>query len=92
MKPIFRPYQTEDDYWRMREFLRQVFLINNRYEHSWHVARFDYARWHSCLNCANLHLEDIAFLWEVAGEIVAFVMPAGGYGEAHFSINANFGT
>lgn len=92
MKPIFRPYQTEDDYWRMREFLRQVFLINNRYERSWHVARFDYARWHSCLNCANLHLEDIAFLWEVEGEIVAFLMPDGGYGEAHFSINPNFGT
>jgi hypothetical protein len=44
MKTLFRPYQTEDDYWRMREFLRQVFFLNHRLERSWHVARLDYAR------------------------------------------------
>ena len=38
MKPAFRPYQTEGDFWRMREFLRQVFLLNHRLERSWHVV------------------------------------------------------
>ena len=37
MKPAFRPYQAEDDYWRMREFLRHVFLLNDRLERSWYV-------------------------------------------------------
>ncbi len=87
MKPKFRPYQTEDDFWRMREFLRQVFLLNDRREWSWHVARLDYARWHSCLNCAGVGLELVAFLWEADGQIVAFLMPDGGRGEAHLCIH-----
>jgi hypothetical protein len=28
MKAIHRPYHDESDYWRMREFLRQVFVLN----------------------------------------------------------------
>jgi hypothetical protein len=41
MKLTLRMYQ-EDDYWRIRDFLRQVFLLNDRRELSWHVARLDY--------------------------------------------------
>lgn len=87
MKPTFRPYQTEDDFWRMREFLRRVFLLNGQRETSWHVARLDYARWHSCLNCAHVRLEEVAYLWEEGGEIVASVMPDGGPGEAHPAVD-----
>jgi len=57
MNPTFRPYQTEDDFWRMREFLRQVFLLDNGLKRSRHVARLDYARWHGCINCARVRLE-----------------------------------
>lgn len=87
MKPSCRPYQTEDDFWRMREFLRQVFLLNGRLERSWHVARLDYARWHTCLNCANVRLEEVAFLWESSDQLIAFAMPDGGRGEAHFCVH-----
>ena len=86
-KPAFRPYQTEDDFWRMREFLRQVFVLNHRLQHSWHVARLDYARWHTCLNCAKVRLEDVAFLWEADGQIVAILMPDGAPVEAHLSVH-----
>ena len=78
MKPAFRRYQTEEDFWRMREFLRQVFVLNNYREQSWHVSRLDYARWHSCLNCAGVRLEDVVSLWEKDGNIVAILMPDGG--------------
>jgi mycothiol synthase len=37
MQLTMRVYQTEDDYWRIREFLRQVLLLNGRRELSWHV-------------------------------------------------------
>jgi mycothiol synthase len=87
MKPAFRPYQTEDDFWLMREFLRQVFMLNDRREQSWHVARLDYARWHCCLNCANVTLEEVAYLWEAGGQLVAFLMPDGGRGEAHLCVH-----
>jgi len=92
MKPICRPYQTEEDFWRMRQFLREVFLSNNRLQRSWHVARLDYARWHSCLNCAHVRLEDVAFLWASDGQIVAFLMPDGGPGEAHLCIHPGLQT
>ena len=87
-----RPYQTEDDFWRMREFLRQIFLLNGCLERSWHVARLDYARWHTCLNCAGVRLQDVAYLWEDAGQIVAFLMPDGGPGEAHLCVHPAYKT
>jgi mycothiol synthase len=92
MKPTFRPYQTENDFWRMREFLRQVFLLNNQLELSWHVARLDYARWHTCLNCAHVRLEEVAYLWESEGQLIAFLMPDGGRGEAHFCVHPDLRT
>ena len=98
MRPIFRPYQNEEDYWRMREFLRRVFMVNNRLERSWHVARLDYARWHLCLNCDRVRLEDVVYLWETGCEgdrdraIVAILMPEGGPGEAHIMIHPDFDT
>ena len=41
MKPIMRPLTTADDYFRARNFLRAVFLLNDRLEHRWNVARLD---------------------------------------------------
>lgn len=78
-----RPYQVEDDYWRMRDFLRRVYLLNERREYSWHVSRLDYARRHALANIARLALADVATLWEDDGELVAFIMPDGKRGEAH---------
>lgn len=92
MKTTCRSYQCEDDFWRMRAFLRQIFALNLYRERSWHVARLEYARWHTCLNCAGVRLEQVATLWEVNGEIAAFIMPDGGLGEAHFCIHPTLRT
>jgi GNAT superfamily N-acetyltransferase len=85
--PVGRRYRGEDDYWRLRAFLRRVYLLEGRHERSWHVARFDYARWHSCLNGAGVGLDEVAWLWEADGEVVGLVMPDGGRGEAHLSVD-----
>lgn len=92
MKVSFRPYQTEDDFWLMRDFLRQVFVLNHGLLRSWHVARLDYARWHTCLNCAKVRLEDVTFLWQAADQLVAILMPDGGPGEAHLLVHPRLGT
>ena len=84
---IKHPYQSEDDFWRMRDFLRRVFLLNNRRQYSWHVLRLDYARWHTCLNIAGVTLDEVVTLWEADGELVAFLMPDGGRGEAHLCVD-----
>ena len=51
MKFTQHPITGEDDFWRARNFLREVFPLNDRLEHSWHVARLDYWRWHYILTC-----------------------------------------
>jgi len=72
MKPAMRRYQSDNDYWRIREFLREVLLINNLEQKSWDVARFDYWRWHGILNMKDGTLEDDVFIWETPdGQIVA---------------------
>ncbi len=72
-----RPYRSKDDFWRIRNFLREVFLLNGRYEHSWHVARLDYWRWHLILNLQSCGpVEQVIELWETgAGEIAAVMHP-----------------
>ncbi|MBN2227688.1 MAG: GNAT family N-acetyltransferase [candidate division Zixibacteria bacterium] len=72
MKPIMRKFQQDDDYWRIRAFLRKVLLLNDREQKSWDVARFDYWRWHGILNMNDGTLEDDVFIWENgAGDIIA---------------------
>jgi mycothiol synthase len=79
MKLAMRRYQNEDDYWRIRAFLRQVMLLNGLRENSWHVARLDYWRWHVAANCLDRDsIDDVVFLWEAAdGQIVAVLNPEG---------------
>lgn len=86
MKPILRPYQTEDDYWRIRAFLRDVLLLNDRHEYSWSLLRWDYWLWHVNLNIFHLKLEDVIHIWEADGQMVAMLNPDGD-GEAFFQLH-----
>ncbi len=75
MKLTMRPLQTEDDFWRIRNFLREIFLLNGRHELAWHVARLDYWRWHFVNNlevCSSL--KDVITIWEGAGGQIGAVL------------------
>jgi hypothetical protein len=87
MKPKMRPYQTEDDFWRIRAFLRQVMLLNGVRERSWHVARLDYWRWHGIWNLGDGHLEQDVFLWETAEGEIAAVLNREEAGNAHLQVH-----
>jgi hypothetical protein len=93
MKLTMQPCQTEDDYLRIRSFLREVFLLNDRREHSWHVARRDYWRWHLILNLQVCDpVEKVATLWETAGgQIVAVLHPVG-WSEVCLHVHPHFRT
>jgi mycothiol synthase len=92
MKLVQRPYQTEADYWAIREFLRDVFLLNERREYSWTVARLDYWRWHVAANCGARPIEEGIYLWEAdAGRIVAVLNPEEP-GHAHLQVDPRFRT
>ena len=75
MKPIIRNYQGEEDYWRIREFLREVTLLNDRHEYSWSLLRWDYWRYHVNMNIFHQKLEDVVTLWEANGQIVGMLNP-----------------
>lgn len=90
MELTMRCYHDEEDYWRIREFLRQVMLFNNRRELSWHVARLDYWWWF-----ANPHLEKFApgeciFIWETKDGQIAGVLNPEGHGHAFAQIHPAF--
>jgi len=77
MTLVMRNYQSEEDYWRIRAFLREVFLLNGRRELSWQAARLDYWRWHLIENCKAVDsMEAVIFLWETEdGKIAAVLNP-----------------
>ena len=82
-----RRYQDDADYWRVREFLRQVFVLNGRRELSWHVNRWDYWRWHGVENIEHFRLEDVVSIWETADGRIAAVLNPEGAGEAFMHLH-----
>ncbi|RPI51897.1 MAG: GNAT family N-acetyltransferase, partial [Chloroflexi bacterium] len=93
MKLSMRPYQIEDDYWRIRAFLREVMLLNGVREKSWHVARLDYWRWHVTANCEGQDsIGDGVFLWETADGRLAAVLNPEGAGDAHLQVHPELRT
>jgi mycothiol synthase len=92
MKLVQRSYREEADYWAIRDFLRDVFLQNERREYSWTVARLDYWRWHVAANCGARPIEEGIYLWETnAGRIVAVLNPEDA-GHAHLQVDPRFRT
>jgi mycothiol synthase len=86
MRFYARPFQCEDDYWRIRGFLRGVSLLNGRHDYAWSLLRWDYWRWHVNENIFKLSLPDVITLWEEDGQIVAMLNPDSP-GEAFFQIH-----
>ena len=89
MKPTIRNYQTEEDYWCIREFLREVSILNNRHDFAWSLLRWDYWRWQVIENMFHYNLEDVITLWDVKGRIVAMLNPEA-MGEAFFQVHPSY--
>jgi len=89
MKPILRTYKAENDYWRIREFLRELSLLNDRHDYAWSLLRWDYWVWHVNLNIFHFDPRDVIHLWEADGQIVAVLNPDG-KGEAFFQVHPSY--
>jgi mycothiol synthase len=86
MNLVQRRYQP-DEYWRIRAFLREVYLLNNRRELCWQTYRFDYWRWHGVENIDHVQLEDVITLWETSDQQIAAVLHPEGRGEAFLQVH-----
>ncbi len=87
MKLTMQPYKNDDDYWRVREFLRRVMLCNDRREFSWHVARLDYWWWFINKEIEKIKLEENVFIWETESAQIAAVLNPEGQGQAFLQID-----
>ena len=75
MKLTLREYHAEEDFWRLRAFLRETFELHRRREFNWHVACLDYWRWHVLLNCKeNDSLNELIYFWETPDGQIAAVL------------------
>ncbi len=87
MKLTMRSYRSEEDYWRMRQFLRDIMPLNDLHQHSWHVARLDYWWWFIQPDLEKMNLEEVIFFWETeTGEIAAILNPEG-KGQAYLQVH-----
>ena len=76
MKLTMRLYNSDEDYWRIREFLRSVMSANNRRDLCWHVTRWDYLFWSIKPEHERIKVEESVFLWETEnGQIAAVLHP-----------------
>ncbi len=89
MKAIMKTYQGEEDYWRIREFLRNVSLVNDRHDFSWSLLRWDYWVWHVNMNIFHFDLCEAVHLWEANGQIVA-MLNLDARGEAFFQFHPQY--
>jgi mycothiol synthase len=92
MKLAMHPYRTEEDYWRIRNFLREIFLLNDRRMLSWPVARLDYWRWHGILNLGDGPLDKVVYLWETEDGHIAAVLNPENAGQVFLQIHPAFKT
>ena len=90
MKLTLRKYHSDDDHSKIRQFLREVFLLNNRREISWPLYRWDYWRWHVNENIFKFNLSAAVFMWETADGRLAAVLNPDGAGEAFLQVHPAF--
>ncbi|MFO7697923.1 MAG: GNAT family N-acetyltransferase [Anaerolineae bacterium] len=74
---LMRPYAGDEDYWRLRAFLRQVYRLNHRQERSWPVCRWDCCHWHVYPTAGDGSPEASVLLWEHNGALIAAAISEG---------------
>lgn len=92
MKLLKRMYQGEDDYWRLRAFLREVFILNGCRELSWQTARWDYWYFFGNTDLEHYDLSKVICLWETEnGQTAAFITPES-RGYAYLQVHPHYRT
>ena len=74
------------DFWRIRTFLREVFLASDRSPRCWQAADLDYWRWHWSENLEQGALDDF-FLWETADGRIAAALTHGDVGVNYLQVH-----
>jgi mycothiol synthase len=93
MNLVMRNLRDENDYWHIRQFLREVMRLNDLREFSWSVPRLDYWRF---FGMNTIHpfasLPEIIFLWETSSGQIASVLNPEDPGNTFLQIHPAFKT
>ena len=92
MTPTMRGFRDPDDYWRIREFLRELFRLNGRRQHCWDVVRWDYWRCHTVDNTAPPRMQDDVMIWEAPNGRIAAVLNGEDRGQAFLQVHPDLRT
>jgi mycothiol synthase len=92
MKLTMRSYQSEQDFWDIRNFLRGVCLLNDLHMFCWSVARLDYWRWHGIMNLDEGNLETGVYMWETEDRKIVAVVNQEGNGQVFLQIHPAYKT
>ena len=92
MRLSMRPYQSEQDFWDIRNFLREVCVLNHLRMFCWSVARLDYWRWHGIMNLGEGTLETGVYLWETENRKIAGVVNQEDDGQVFLQIHPAYKT
>jgi mycothiol synthase len=85
-------YRNDEDYWRIRAFLRDVFLLNNRQELSWQVARLDYWRYFGNENLEHYPLSKAICILQTSDGCIAGVVTPESRGHAYLHVHPGLRT
>lgn len=88
---MMRRLKSDEDYWRIRDFLRLVISLRGKQDLCWHVSRFDYWRWHGIENLQTYpSLEAATLIWEGKDSQIVAVLNPEGEGEAFLQVHPDF--
>ena len=93
MNLTMRNCRDEDDWARIRAFLRSAMLAGGLTELSWHVGRLDYWRWHIIANDLDglgFSVNDVTFLWETPDGDLAAVLNPDSFGQAFLQLHPSY--
>ncbi|MFH1865176.1 MAG: GNAT family N-acetyltransferase, partial [Candidatus Eisenbacteria bacterium] len=91
MKLTMRTYEAPD-FWRIRGFLRETFLLNGHEELNWQAYRFEYWVWHGVANLGQGPLSERVCLWETPEGKLAAVLNAESKGNSYIQMHPEFRT
>ena len=71
MNFVRKQYESDEDYWRIRGFFRNLRAEDPRPSVTWNVSDFDYWRWHTLENVWGRDPRELAYWEDPQGQIVA---------------------
>ena len=85
------PCKTEGDFFRVRNFLREIFLLGNRLDFDSHVALLDHWRWHYIETCHETDpFDQVITIWETPDGKIAAVLHPICHDEVRLHVHPNF--